>query len=103
MPRDGTIEVVGTLTGDLSPTQTVTGNLSLPTERIVSGGKWGKITGNIEDQTDLQTELAKRENVIETVKHNGVELPIEAKSVNIRATDAEAATVQEVEAILYLD
>lgn len=102
MARDGTVEIAGVVTGELQNTRNVTGYLSTSPGGGTGSGEWGKITGNIEDQADLQVELAKRDNKIEIIKQNGVEQPIVAKAVNIRATDAVAATVQEVEAILYL-
>ena len=37
MPRDGTLEVTGTISGDLSKMREVTGGLSAPKEREVAG------------------------------------------------------------------
>lgn len=71
MPRDGTIEVAGTISGELTPLQNVSGNLSLPTERITPyipyEGPYEVIPDFIDQTLETATKIMSDDVVVKEI------------------------------------
>lgn len=71
MPRDGTIEVAGTISGDLTPLQNVSGNLSIPTERITPyipyEGPYEVIPDFIDQTLETATKIMSDDVVVKEI------------------------------------
>lgn len=71
MPRDGTIEVAGTISGELTPLQNVSGNLSIPTERITPyipyEGPYEVIPDFIDQTLETATKIMSDDVVVKEI------------------------------------